>query len=238
MVAALEDPPRRLAQRLTQLSGSGIWPSRLKFCSRLPRLDEGGLDVVRRFLDRAANPRLVCLDTLAHIRPRSSGRNTQYTDDYEALLPLQQLANERNVAIVTVHHLRKVGADDPFDEVSGTTGLTAAVDSVLTLRREAGRADAMLYGRGRDLIEFENAFAFDKTRGLWTQLGDADAYRHSEERSEILEVLKLAGEPLSPSAIAAALGRGEMDADAVRKMLARMGADLVKKVGYGKYAAV
>lgn len=239
LMVALEDPRRRIHQRLKQLLGDRPWPERLQILLDMPRLHEGGLALVRDFLDHAANPALVCIDTLALVRPPASNRNTPYTDDYDAISPLQKLAGERGVAIVLVHHLRKGAADDPFDEVSGTTGLTGAADSTLTLKREPGRADAILYGRGRDLEEFEQAFAFDKERGLWTLLGAADDYRHSEDRTAILEVLKGAAEATTVSDIHNALGETTLTTDAIKQALYRMEkAGLVKKQGRGKFVVI
>lgn len=62
-------------------------------------------------------------------------------------------------------------ADDPFDMVSGTNGLTGAADTILVLRRQAG--NVTLYARGRDIEEQETACRFDKVTCRWTLLGDA-----------------------------------------------------------------
>jgi hypothetical protein len=55
-----------------------------------------------------------------------------------------------------------MAADDPFDEVSGTRGLTGAADGVLVLKKDSGSQQPVLYGRGRDLEEVETALQFDK----------------------------------------------------------------------------
>lgn len=65
------------------------------------------------------------------------------------------LADEQSVAIVLVHHQRKMAAEDPLDTVSGTTGLTGAVDTVLVLTRDGN--GTTLHGRGRDIEEVEDA---------------------------------------------------------------------------------
>jgi hypothetical protein len=49
-----------------------------------------------------------------------------YDADYEALEAIQRLAAEHEVSILVVHHLRKLGAVDPLDEISGSTGLSGA----------------------------------------------------------------------------------------------------------------
>jgi hypothetical protein len=87
------------------------------------------------------------------------------------------------------------------------------------LRREIGRADATLYIRGRDVPEADHALSFDAETCAWTLLGDASEYRLSEERREIVELLRAATEPLSPKRIAETLGKKD---GAVRYLLHKM----------------
>jgi hypothetical protein len=44
-----------------------------------------------------------------------------------------------------------VDPTDPFDAISGSTGLTGGVDGVLILKSRARKADAFLYVDGRDI---------------------------------------------------------------------------------------
>jgi hypothetical protein len=105
-----------------------------------------------------------------------------------------------------MHHASKrESPDDPFDLVSGTTGLTGAADSILILRKEAAQADAVLYGRGRDLPVFEKALRFDGTRGLWAVLGDADEYRVTTLEAKIVKELERSSEPLTAQDVAIAV---------------------------------
>jgi len=80
--------------------------------------------------------------------------------------------NMMDVSILILHHLRKTEADeDPLDQISGTTGLAGAADTAIVLQRDrTGRA--ILYGRGRDVEEFELALERDPSGG-WTVLGEA-----------------------------------------------------------------
>jgi hypothetical protein len=97
--------------------------------------------------------RLVVIDTLAKIRPHQRrGANTDQ-EDYEALEALLPLAAWYNLAILVVHHLRKMAATDPLDEVNSSMGLTGGVDGVMILKRERTRADATLFVAGRDVEE-------------------------------------------------------------------------------------
>jgi hypothetical protein len=72
-------------------------------------------------------------------------------------------------------------ADDPLDQISGTTGLAGSADTVLVLdRTEAG---TVLHGRGRDIEEFRRAVQFDQGTCTWTVLGEAGSVQSSGERA-------------------------------------------------------
>jgi hypothetical protein len=230
---ALEDNLRRLQSRMTKLLGiSQQWPERLSFQTEMPRLAEGGIDSIRDWIEGAERPRLAVIDTLAMIRPPKGKDQTQYDADYQAVKQLRELANQRCIAIVLVHHLRKQSSDDPFDLVSGTLGLTGSVDTVLVLRRD-GKGNNVLHGRGRDLSEIEKAMIFSKTACTWTIQGDFDEVRQSNERAAVLAAMNQLGKPASPKEIAAI---ADMKANNVTKLLTRMvQQQTVHKLHYGKY---
>jgi AAA domain len=228
---ALEDNKRRLKSRMQQLLPDGVWPDRLELITNFRRLNEGGLDDLRDWIRSVERPRLIVIDTLVCVRPARGSKDNPYETDYAALAPLQELASETNVAIVVVHHVRKLESDDPLDTVSGTTGLTGAADSILILRRDA--QGMTLYGRGRDIGEIETAMQFDPTTGRWAVLGAAAEIRKSDERLAIIEALKDAGASLSPNEIA---GATNMKDNNVRFLLHKMSlAGEVQKDGRGRY---
>src|SRR5215218_5846892 len=88
---ALEDNKRRLQKRIKKLLAGQEAPAGLHFALDWPRLDEGGLEALDDFLGEHPGIKLVIVDTLARLKPRSSGRRTQYDEDREAvdgLIPL------------------------------------------------------------------------------------------------------------------------------------------------------
>ena len=87
--------------------------------------------------------------------------------------------------------LRKMVGDDPFDMISGTTGLTGAVDTAFVLHR--GQQGVTLRWRRPEIEEMEQAVEF--VGGMWKVLGDAAEVRRSEERSAIREILDGTAEP-------------------------------------------
>lgn len=167
LYCALEDTEPRLQRRIEKL-GMG-WPSELDMRVELPRLTAGGLAKIANWIEHAGKPRLVIVDTLELIRDPRKAADNGYAGDYAAVLALRNLANAHNVAIVVVHHLRKAEAEDPFDTVSGTLGLTGAPDAILIIARNS--AGYTLHGRGRDLLEIEQPVVFDKESCLWSLRG-------------------------------------------------------------------
>jgi len=169
---ALEDNPRRLHKRMKKILGDNDWPDRLTFECEWPLLDKGGVDNIRDWIEEATEPKLVIIDTLAKVRGSRDERDTSYDADYRVMKDLHSLASEIGIAIVLVHHVRKMDADDPLDTVSGTTGLTGAADSILVLSK--GANGVTLYGRGRDIEEIETAIRFNKNSCRWIAQGNAD----------------------------------------------------------------
>jgi hypothetical protein len=192
LYCALEDTPRRLQDRIGKL-GCG-WPARLHLRTTMPRLAMGGLKVITDWLDSVKDPRLVIIDTLELVRERPKNGDTSYASDYAAALQLRALANARQLAIVVVHHLRKAEAEDPFDTVSGTLGLTGAPDAILILTRDGPGATTTctLRGKGRDLEELERPIVFDRTTCLWTITGATPATGDPWQKKKTLRVFKRA----------------------------------------------
>jgi RecA-family ATPase len=230
---ALEDNERRLQKRLRQLfPRESPAAARLFYDLTCPPLDAGGIEAIREWIKNVPSPRLIVVDVLAKVRPVPSKNEAAYDADYRALGPLKQLADENGVAIIVVHHTRKAQAEDAFDAVSGSTGLTGAADATLVLSRNA--SGTTLYGRGRDLEEFEVALSFDKTCGHWSLLGSATEVRRSDARTTILRILRESPEPMRPADIARKCG---MKPTNVRQLLGTMvrSAELTK-VKPGLYA--
>ena len=231
LYAAMEDNPRRLQRRIDKLLSPfmAAWPEGLMLANTWRRLDQGGVDDIRAWIEQADNPRLIVLDTLAGVKPVKTQQG--YTEDYESLATLHRLANDKGVSIIVLHHTRKMEADDPVDTVSGTLGLAGCADSVLVLNRSS--RGTTLYVRGRDIEEAEHAVTFDKEGCRWTILGEAAAVHRSNERGQILVALAEATEPLTPQQIAVSTG---MPPNNVWQLLFKMVKDgEAVKVGRGKY---
>lgn len=147
---ALEDSPRRLQSRLAAL---GETPTEaLQFATGASLLDAGLLDELADWVTHVSAPRMIVVDTLQKVRGVASSRANMYALDYEAMGRLKAFADAHHVAVVLVHHLSKMrDAADPFDKISGSTGLMGAADTSILIDRERGSNDAKLSYAGRDV---------------------------------------------------------------------------------------
>jgi hypothetical protein len=240
---ALEDSKRRLQQRMGKLlpTFNAKWPEKLTITIKWKRLHEGGLDDIRDWhtqtKDNGGKPILVAIDVLAKVR-KPSGNKPVYEADYEALTGLCQLAHELGIAIIVVHHTRKMAADDLMEMVSGSFGITGAVDTVLVLASKAtgSASGAILDIRGRDIESAELALEFNKNTCRWTILGTAAEIHQSDQRRAIINALTEVGSPMRINALMAATG---MKRNPLELLLGKMVKDeAIKRVGIGLYATI
>lgn len=216
---ALEDNDRRMQTRIKK-QGNGF-PERFEYVTSAPRGDEV-VGAIRAWLARVPNPRLVIIDTLQKIRPERRNSNI-YENDYADGGALKPLADEHDVAILLVHHMRKGTSEDPVESVSGTLGLVGSVDTVLVMKRERGAADAFLYVTGRDIEgDDEMALQWKEASGTWAYMGSAAKHRVTSDQADVVEALRDAGEPMTVRELAREVGKSY---EAVRKMVKRMEAD-------------
>lgn len=229
LYAALEDGERRLRARLDKRD---TWPERLTFWTEMEGLERGGLDQLRGWCAEVPDPQLVIIDTFAKVRSPKGRDEQQYDADYRQAGALKALADSQGVAVLLIHHTRKMDADDPLDTLSGTTGLSGAADTIIVLKR--GADGVTLYARGRDVEEIELAVEFQKDTAQWRVLGDASDVRRSAERTAILDAMKAEGEPMTPLEVTAVTGKARV---AVRRLMTKMAKDgELKSLGKGKYA--
>lgn len=231
---ALEDTFRRVKSRLNKTIPEGDYPSNLEFWTDIPKFNAGGMAKLEAWKKETQNPKLIIIDVFQKIRDiRDNRRNSNaYEDDYEELGRIKRFADKSNVAILCVHHTRKADASDFVDTLNGSTALAGAVDGALVIKRERGSADAVLHRTGKDYEETDDiAMKFDLTMGGWRILGNADDYKLSQQRMDIMKVLEDSNDALTPKQISDLL-----DGINVKMTLRRMVLDgQIKQFGYGKY---
>jgi hypothetical protein len=123
-------------------------------------------------------------------------------------------------------------ADDLMEMVSGTFGVTGAVDTILVMANKPN--GTVLDIRGRDAEQAELAIEFEKATCRWRVLGDAAEIHRSEQQTKILAALRQAGEPLGAADLEKIT---EIKRDTLGKALYRLANEgTIKRVGRGLYA--
>jgi hypothetical protein len=199
---------RRVQGRLNKLAGKkDDVPDALQMQYRGRGLDDGLLEAIDIWLTGHPQCRLVVIDTLAKVRGRTDASKSIYQQEYDLLAPVADLAHKHRIAIVVVHHTRKMSSDDVLETVSGSNGITAPVDAVLILQRGRGACEAVLHVISKDLDEDQAlAFRYDPMIATYTLLGDAESVLRSKERNEVLDLLKKESDGLYPRQLAERLG--------------------------------
>jgi len=208
---SLEDNKKRLQKRINTLLKGNRAANDFLYATKWVRLDEGGRDDLEQTLKDNPGLRLIGIDTWAKIKPRATrgGQKQQYDEDYDALTPLQELASKYGVAIVVVHHFRKMAGEDLIDQISGSTAMAGAVDNFLLLDRNRGETDAHLHAFGRDIeIDQDLIVTFDQDIASWKIKGSADdaTVASTPVRQAILDVLAQHEDGLTFKELTAALG--------------------------------
>jgi DNA-binding transcriptional ArsR family regulator len=228
---ALEDTPRRLKDRLEKIGAAH--DARLDLFTQWRNGAEGIADL-DAYLTENPTVKLVLVDTLARFRGAPSG-DDRYAADYAAASAIKTVADRRDCAIVLIHHIRKMAAEDIMDTVSGSNGINGAADSTWVLTRARGEADASLFITGRDVEEQTLALRFDSVCGSWAVLGDAEDYAQTNERRAILRELE-GGREAKSGELAKALGKSPQAISNRLRDLEREG--LVRSPRYGVWAVV
>lgn len=156
----LEDSLIRLQNRLYELTDE---PSdNLHFAIMAESISNGLPEQIEYCRKRFDDLKIVVIDTLQKVRNESE---SSYSSDYKELSVLKSLADKLGIAIVLVHHTRKCSDSDPFNMISGSTGLSGCVDgSMVLIESKRGSRKAKLHCVGRDIENQEINVVFENSR--------------------------------------------------------------------------
>ena len=168
---SLEDSYRRIQSRLFDLTEDA--PPTLHFAILADTLKRGLEQQIEQFLMEHPTTKLVVIDTLQRVRS-TGGDSNLYANDYQDVGLLKQLAGKHHIAILLIHHLRKLHDDDPMNMISGSTGLSGAADSAFVLQKNARSANAAtLHCTGRDIPNRTLKLEFGEDDHVWKLLEDS-----------------------------------------------------------------
>ena len=168
---ALEDSERRIQSRVNQMEGHiDEYPDNLHIYTDFPRINEGLLEEFDRIKEQDKNIGLIIIDTLQKVRPVSNGKRMIYQAEYEDYEKLQRWGIKNGIAVVCVHHTRKGDPTkelNPFDAVSGSTGIQGVADTLIVCVRPKGTSEGTMYVTGREVVEEEYKIVFSRETMTW-----------------------------------------------------------------------
>ncbi len=233
---SLEDTNQRIKTRIIKMLQN--YPATRFFHSAIswPRMDKGCLAALESWIKIHPNVKLIFIDTFAKIRAFKRYGSNLYEKDYLEIAAIKEFADKHHLAIVLIHHLRKGSAQDIFDLISGSVGITAASDTVMIMTRERGEGTANLYATGRDIEEKNFTLKLNPLNLSWETTEATAQEKLSQEKTEILELIKKSDSPLKLGQIADTLKKKKPVTH--KHLAALVNEELVYQPAYGLYAAV
>lgn len=149
-------------------------------------LSDGLIEELENYLKEFPNVKLIIIDTLQKVRGTQGRTESAYSHDYKEISKLKAFADEHELCILAIHHLRKMkDKSDPFNQISGSTGLTGSADTAIVLTKSDYQdSNALISITGRDVIENEKILTFDIISFKWQIQGDVGDWDNMMKRLE------------------------------------------------------
>ena len=167
-------------------------------------VDAGLIEQLANWVESVEKPRLIIIDTLAHVKGKVARGEDAYTADTRFMKPLHDLAIEKNISILAITHTRKANGfalDDPFDAVIGSTAQYGNSDAgwIIGGKRDESKKQFTAVGRDFDAVSFEiertkgGRWVFNGTVEAVQERTQQDEYRHDEAVAFIKKYLPTCG---------------------------------------------
>lgn len=135
------------------------------------------------------------------IRQPAKRNQSGYDRDYEDFKVLKKIADRNEVALLLIHHTRKMkDPNDVFNELSGSVGVMGALDSAWIITKEDRYSnEGTLNITGRDMESKKIKIRFSKKTFQWEYIGTEEdvnnqrrlaAYQQSPIRETIVKLVK------------------------------------------------
>ena len=166
----LEDTLQRVQHRIYRVSDEAT--PNAHFATAAGTLADDLEEQISSFLLLHPDTVLIVVDTLQVARGNSG--EPSYSGDYQDMQKLKRIADDNNITVLLVHHLRKQRDHDPLNMLSGTTGISGAADAVFVMeRKERSQNTALMICTGRDVEHRELELRFSKERCVWDLVSDS-----------------------------------------------------------------
>lgn len=189
---ALEDGERRLKNRLSFFGN----PKNIDLVIEgVERINSGLQEQLTMWCNSVDKPKLIVIDILQRVMgDKTDSSESIYKFDYNMAKALQELGHQLHVAILIVHHTRKMVTDHDIDSVSGSQGLAGAVDALMFLKTPNNGKTARLsiFSRDADSGEYD-LVRCEKPNGRWEFLGERDDSEDKPTDARILAEMQVTG---------------------------------------------
>ncbi len=225
----------RLDQQLLQFpDDERLAPDNVFWANSINRLEDGGECELKAQIEKY-KPSLVIIDTLRKFAPVDQ-KNQGYQGEYDLGVKIHETALQYGICILCVHHTTKASFQYVADEISGTSGVTASADTLLSIRQTLNGVE--LYAVGREVFQENYIIQFDKQTGLWNVVGNAAEFvggnTLGEQLAQLIFTIAQGEYDLSIGDYAAILGKKRNHVDKELKRLREKG--LLITAERGKHA--
>lgn len=179
---ALEDSYSRLKDRMEKMLSDKDIPDNLYLATKCEPLNEGLIEELEQKLKEHPDIKLIVIDTLQKVRGSQSRNQSLYDYDYKEIGKLKNFADEHNICILAIHHLRKMkDPSDPFNNISGSIGITGAADTSMVLyKNDFKDITTNFVTQSRDFESIEKILSFDHYK--WNIVGDLESFDREIEK--------------------------------------------------------
>lgn len=183
----LEGTESRTKKRLAQIGYSEI-PKKLyiQYKKGVRTIDDGFIEQLRSWITDMPETVLIVIDMWKGVKGTTKIKEDDYTSINRMLMPIQTLAIENNISIMTTLHTRKqnssIATEDPFNEIIGSTAYFGSADCgwMLLGKRDAARKHFYVLCRDNDFGQLEYEVEFRNYR--YEIIGTKEEITKREER--------------------------------------------------------
>jgi hypothetical protein len=195
MYLCLEDGERRLQERMFKMSKQ--YPDEFHYATKANLIGKGLEEQLEHMLEDNPRVGLIIIDTFAAVRSvmPSSVSSNPYNVEYQTINSLHNIAEERDIVILLIHHVRKMKSEDPYEDILGTNGLFGASDGAFIFRKkDYTDPDVQLHLKNRDMEERVLTIRFDKNTYNWELINDNtpidDVLQNDEDVRNTIEYVR------------------------------------------------
>ncbi len=194
---ALEDTPSRFKSRLLRLLKGKLPQHGNHVRMQVGNLDNGLFEDVESELKAHPNTKLLIFDTLQFIRGTAKKNEGVYATDCRELKLLKNFADAHGVAMLLVHHLRKMSDSDSFNRISGSTGLMGTCDNTYLITKDSRDEDTASFEiTGRDICHNVLKIRQDSETSAWLVVAEGEELERQKQQesyanNDIVKVIKM-----------------------------------------------